>query len=472
MLTKSKFKNFLSCKNEFWLDHHFPQPSSELSLNDQLRREAGYEVEGLARQLSIFLGEHDGNVEFGKEFISADLYAKADIVVTDGATGAIDIFEVKSGTKAKEEYQIDLTFQCVVAENAGFNINNAFLITLDNTYLFDGNLAIESLLRVSDETDYVNNNKAAIAVLAAEAVEALEQSEITPRLVDYCKTNKLDCRSIRKHHLNIPEYNVSHIFNAGTKKLNVLLEAGVLTITDIPADFQMTERESARVEVEKSQTSFIDQETIRRQIEGLQYPLNFLDYESFNPAVPKFVGTRAYQQMVFQYSLHTIDACGEDVRHSYHLSRNDGRHPTEEIVERLHEDLDGRVGTIIIWSEGFEKSRNTEMGEMYPHYADLLSEMNDRVYDLRKVFSQRHYMHPDFHGRDSIKKVLPVITDLSYAGMDIADGLTASIKWYHAAMGRGTPEERTKTFADLEDYCHLDTLAMVEIYKHLSAVCA
>ncbi|MBK6588017.1 MAG: hypothetical protein IPG22_06900 [Acidobacteria bacterium] len=63
--------------------------------------------------------------------------------------------------------------------------------------------------------------------------------------------------------------------------------------------------------------------------------------------------------------------------------------------------------------------------------------------------------------------MLPVITDLSYEGMDIADGLTASIKWYHAATGRGTQEERDKTFRDLETYCHRDTLAMVEIYNHL-----
>ena len=110
------------------------------------------------------------------------------------------------------------------------------------------------------------------------------------------------------------------------------------------------------------------------------------------------------------------------------------------------------------------------MGEMFPKYADLMVELNANVYDLRKVFSRRLYMHPDFRGRDSIKQVLPVVTNLSYEGMDIGDGLTASIKWFHMATGRGTAEEREKTYQDLCTYCHLDTLAMVRIYEHLLTI--
>ena len=470
MLTKTDFRKFVDCPNEFWLHHNFPEPAGELSLNDQLRRETGYEVESLARSLSRFADDSGHKVDFGKEFIAEPLYAKADVVVTDLDTGVIDIYEVKSGTKAKDEYQIDLTFQCIVASKAGFKVRRGFLIILDNSYLFDGELDPERLLRITDETEYVEANRSTVEVNIDAAIAMLDSAEPTASLLDYCKGNKLDCSFIRRHFPDIPEYNVSHIFNAGSKKLNSLLSEGILSISDIPGDFAMTERESTRVEVERTGNIYIDRETIRNEIDGLAYPLNFLDYESFNPGVPKFPGTRPYQQMVFQYSLHTIDEPGGEMRHSFHLSRNDGRHPTEEVVERLHEDLNGRIGTVLIWSEGFEKSRNTEMAEMFPEYATFLAELNDNVYDLRKVFSQRLYMHPDFRGRDSIKKVLPVITDLTYDGMEIADGLTASIKWFHAATGRGTQEDREKAFADLEDYCYQDPLAMVEIYRHLLTI--
>lgn len=469
-LTKSDFRNFLACKNEFWLDHHFPEQRGEPTLNEQLRREAGYEVERLARTLLIFSDPNGTRVTFGRDFETDTLFAKADIVVTYLDTGGIDIYEVKSGTKVKDDYQIDLSFQCYVAEQTGLKVQNAYLIFLDNTYVFDGNLDIQSLLKISDETENVRNQLETIPSDVAMALQQRASPEPTVALTDYCKGSKLECRFLVRHFPEIPDYNVSHIFNAGSAKLNDLLAQNIVNIHDIPADLAMTGPQSAKVNVERTGNAYIQRDSIKEDLQGLKYPLNFLDYESFNPAVPKFVNTWSYQQMVFQYSLHTIEEEGAELKHSFHLSRNNGRHPSEEIVERLYEDLNGRVGTIIIWSEGFEKTRNTELAKMYPDYAAFLEEVNSAVYDLRKVFSKQRYMHPRFRGRDSIKVVLPVLSNLTYEGMAIADGLTASIKWYHAATGRGTPEEREKTFQDLEAYCHLDTLAMVKIYEHLLTV--
>lgn len=467
MINKSHIRNYLQCKNEFWLDHHFPDDMRELSLNDQLRREAGYEVERLAKTLPPFQGP---DVEFGKEFQTADLYAKADIVITDASTGEIEIYEVKSGTKAKDEYLIDLAFQCHVAAQAGFVVRKASIITVDNTYFFDGMLDASRLLRITDETEPVDEILNSLGQTISDARQWLTGAEPEITLTDYCKGNKLECRFIVRRFSDIPEYNVSHIFNAGSKKLKALLDEGILNVADIPDGFEMTDREAAIVAVERSGQPSIDRKTILDEINGLSFPINFLDYESFNPAVPKFERTRPYQQMVFQYSLHTLAEDGE-LTHSYHLSRNDGRHPTEELVERLHEDLNGRLGTIVIWSEGFEKNRNVEMGEMCPDYCDFLTSINDAVYDLRKIFSRRLYMHPAFRGRDSIKKVLPVLCpELTYDGMEIGDGLTASIKWFHMATSRGTTEERERTYQNLCTYCHLDTLAMVEIYKHLLTI--
>lgn len=465
-LTKSKFRRFIDCKNEFWLDHHFPEQVEPDSLEYQLRREAGYEVERLARTLPIFADPDGTRVTFGKDFETETLFAKADIVVTDSATGEIDIYEVKSGTKAKPEYVLDLAFQCHAATAAGFQVRKAYLIVLDTTYIFDGDLDAIRLLKVSDETEAVHVRSATLPDEIAAAIAHLNDQEPVAVLTEYCG-GKLECRFIVRHYPDIPAFNVSHIFNAGSKKLDGLLAQGIIRITDIPADFAMTDRESAKVNVERTGNVYVERDSIKEEVSGLQYPLNFLDYESFNPAVPKFLNTWPYQQMVFQYSLHTIENDGAELKHSFHLSRNDGRHPSEEIVERLYEDLNGRIGTVIIWSEGFEKTRNTELGKMFPQYTDFLEEVNAAVYDLRKIFSRQRYMHPGFRGRDSIKVVLPVLSDLTYDGMPIADGLTASIKWYHAATGRGSQEERDQTFADLEAYCFQDTLAMVKIYEHL-----
>ncbi len=468
MLTKSAFRKFVECKNEFWLDTHLPERREQFSINELHGREMGYEVERLARSLRRFADLEGYKTEFGKVFETDSLYAKADIVITEPATGEIEIYEVKSGASAKKEYLDDLAFQRHVAKSAGYIVKKVFLVTVDTSYVLDGNPDAEQLLRVTDQTDAVELIEASIAEQIEAALTCLLADEPPATLVDYCKTNKLDCRFLVRKFPNIPTYNVSHIFNAGSKKLNELLLRSILKVCNIPPDFELTELEERIVAVARSGKPEIDAATIRGELDGLKYPLNFLDYETFSYAVPKFTGTSAYQQLPFQYSLHTMDEPGGEVRHSYHLSRNDGRHPAQEVVGHLYEDLGRRIGTVIVWSEGFEISRNKELGRMYPQYAEFLSEINDHIYDLRKIFSRRLYMHPEFHGRDSIKKVLPVLCpELSYEEMKIADGVTASIKWYHMATARGSQEEREQIYQNLLGYCKLDTLAMVEIYKTL-----
>lgn len=469
MLTKSNFINFKACRNEFWLDHHYPGPARDLTLEENFRRETGYEVERLARTLQSFEPREGLSVEFGKVFQTDQLYAKADILVTDTSTGEIEIFEVKSGTSAKDEDRIDLAFQCFVAGESGFVVRRASLVFLNNQYLFDGELDIDQLFHVSNETANLQSLTVAMRDEVETAIALLGGSEPTVALTDYCG-NKLECRAIRRAFPDIPEYNISHLFKAGSKKLNSLLSQSILRLADIPRDFKLTEREALIVEVERSGEPMVDREAIQARLSNLAYPLRFLDYESCNLAVPKFVGTRPYQQMVFQYSLHTIEGPGAELQHSSHLSRNDGRHPTEEIVERLHDDLNGHIGTVIVWNETFEKERNKEMALMFPQYRQFLSEVNNNVYDLLKLFRKQLFMHPAFYGKYSIKNVLPILTDLTYDGMEIAGGMTASIKWFHAATRRGTADERKKIFNDLEAYCKRDTLAMVRIYEHLIAL--
>jgi hypothetical protein len=72
-----------------------------------------------------------------------------------------------------------------------------------------------------------------------------------------------------------------------------------------------------------------------------------------------------------------------------------------------------------------------------------------------------------FRGSTSIKKVLPVLVpELSYEGMEIADGTSAMEGWLEMVdMPDG--EERLQRRRALLDYCAQDTLAMVRILEFL-----
>ena len=199
-----------------------------------------------------------------------------------------------------------------------------------------------------------------------------------------------------------------------------------------------------------------------------EYPLHFLDYETFAYAIPQFDGVRPYQQMVFQYSLHTIDSPGAEIRHSEYLSRGDDG-LSRSVAEHLRDAMSGGMGTVLVWFEKFETKRNDEIGEMFPDLADFFTDLNAKTVDLMKIFSDNLYVDPAFKGRTSIKKVLPVLVpSLNYAELGISDGLEATIKWFRAAKWSNlSDDERETIFQDLLEYCTLDTMAMVRIYDVL-----
>ena len=120
-----------------------------------------------------------------------------------------------------------------------------------------------------------------------------------------------------------------------------------------------------------------------------------------------------------------------------------------------------------MWNKSFEMTRNKEMGKQYPKYKKILDSINDRIFDLMEVFSQQHYVHPDFLGSCSLKKVLPVLApDLSYEDLeDIQDGGIASLYWFKHIFSNSPKKD--SAIKNLLKYCELDTWAMVAIYQKL-----
>jgi hypothetical protein len=56
---------------------------------------------------------------------------------------------------------------------------------------------------------------------------------------------------------------------------------------------------------------------------------------------------------------------------------------------------------------------------MYPEYKTFFESVNAKTFDLMEVFSEFHYFDRRFKGSASIKKVLPVLTDISYDGLEV-----------------------------------------------------
>ena len=184
-------------------------------------------------------------------------------------------------------------------------------------------------------------------------------------------------------------------------------------------------------------------------------------------ALPLFNECHPYQQIPFQYSLHVQNEPNSELEHYEYLSRDAVTLPAHELLSSLAGRV-GPAGSVVTWNKSFEAARNREMALQYPEYAELMEGINNRIFDLMEIFSQQHFVHHKFKGSSSIKKVLPVLVDgFSYDNLDITNGQAAASRWYQAVSGSTTKAEANKTFESLLEYCKLDTLAMVEIYKKL-----
>lgn len=465
-LTKTDYMRYLECPREFWLNYHRPELFTQPLSREAIHRiRMGYGVQAQAK--SLFGRGGFGECEFERSFETERLSTRTDIFATDKQTGKNAIYEVKSTKNIRDEYLYDIAFQKITAEAAGVPVERVFLVHLNGDYVRRGEIEPEKLLAIEDLTEAVNEKLEETKGHIENAFRYLEIKEPSAGIAEYCRARKLDCAFIRHTHPDLPQYTIFDIKRFYGKKLDQLLAAGVLDIMDVPADFELNVKMRKQVNAAQSGEPWIEADEIREKIGSLQYPLYFLDYETVSYAIPLFDGYKPYQQAVFQFSLHIQEEKDGELQHCEFLANCAGE-PAAEVLKALQQHIAHDGGTVIVWFQTFEKLRNSEMGNLFAEHADFMDSVNERVFDLMKIFDDGLYVHPKFKGSASIKKVLPVLAPhLSYDDLEISQGMLASISWLDMLLGE-TPEElHERTRDNLLAYCKMDTRAMVEIFNFL-----
>jgi len=392
--------------------------------------------------------------------------------VLDNVEGnTFDLYEIKSSTSVKIDHEHDLAFQVIVLESAGLKIRNSAVIHVNNQYVRDGDIDTKALSTVTDITDEVRrkipltkeNIKKAHSIIALKEIP-----DVSPRYVSLGAFNEW-MEIYKLIQGEVDKYSIYNLFVPGTKRIGELEDLGVTLISDIPDDFNLTAKQHRQTEATKTGMRRIEKKNISSFLKELKYPLYFFDYETLTGVIPAFDGIRPYQQVPFQYSLHILRSPEAEVEHKEYLHITN-THPGESLIKQFQKDI-GSDGSIIVWYEGFEKSRNEELGNMFPEYKDFLRAVNDRIVDLMVPFSNGWFVDKDFFGSVSIKKVLPVIVpSLSYDKLDIQEGGTAQRLWMETVLNGKNSDIKDKIMNDLIQYCKLDTLAMVEIFKYLQSL--
>ncbi len=213
----------------------------------------------------------------------------------------------------------------------------------------------------------------------------------------------------------------------------------------------------------------IDKNAVKAFLDSLWFPLCFMDFETtYMVPIPLFDGMRPYEQLPFQFSLHVIEKEGAEPVHYAYLAK-DLKNPCEEFLSNLLAVIPAGA-SVLTWNQIFEIQRLRELAARFPEKRAEISALIENIRDLMAPFRDKSIYHWKFNGSYSIKDVLPALVDgYSYEKLSINSGDMASAAWVRMIQEPDLNEQQ-RLYSELLEYCHLDTLAMVLIWKEMHAM--
>lgn len=319
---------------------------------------------------------------------------------------------------------------------------------------------------------------------------------------------------------------ISSLYHFGTlggsnETVNQLIEDGLVSFFDLkPEHFYKSNstefgtrglRQFIQYQNTINNTEWFSDE-MKSALDKWEYPLHFIDFETYTGAMPHHKGMRPYETLAFQWSCHTILGPDTAPFHSEWIN-TENTFPNFRFAESLMQQI-GTSGTPLMWAthentvlrsilnqmEDFnyrnERLKNWLFNITKDQYrVGRLVDMND--------FTFKNYFHPKMGGKTSIKKVLPAIWNNNeylhqiawlkeYVGFDLTgviqspydklsglmadlekveavkDGTAAMKAYYDMQFGYASTDLVKKETLKklLLQYCKLDTMAMVIIWKY------
>lgn len=488
--SKSRYCNGIQCPKMLWLKKNMPDEFDDSVMNQAILS-TGNDVGDLAMGLfgdytevpySESLFEmipatqkliDDGVKNICEASFSYDgCFCSVDILRNLGGN-KVELYEVKSSTEVKDIYKEDVSYQNFVLSKLGFDVQKVCLVHINNQYVRHGELELDKLFNIVDLTDVAKSKLSEVEDNIAKFREYLEQETEPECKVGSQCSSPYDCGYWSHCAVDMPEDGEPTVWSISRlRDKQWYYENGYITFQQLYDAGVLKGNYLQQVEVElKNLPPQIKPKEVSKFLDTLSYPLYFLDFETFNPAVPLYDESSPYQQIVFQYSLHYIEKEGGELKHKECLAYP-GSDPRRQIAEQLCKDIPLDVCTTA-YNMGFEKGKIRDLAALYPDLHDHLMNIHDNIKDIMIPFQKRWYYTKEMQGSYSIKYVLPALfpddPSLNYHNLEgVHNGGEASNTFL--AMQKMDKEELEKWREHLLRYCELDTFAMVKVLEKLREV--
>ncbi len=496
LISKTKIMNGYQChKNLYWAIHNkqlIPPVSPELqALFDQ-----GNAVTEMARKLYPmgilvdfpaydFIGslhktrdllKEKTEIIFEAAFEYLGCYARADIIKYNPISQRWSIIEVKMTTKVKDEHLDDVGLQVWIMANAGLPIEKISIMHLNNLYRHSSlkentkNLFIEE-----DVTDKLRESYRLISPRLTDIFKAIKSDTVPEVSIGKKCFVPRECQFLNHcwGQLEMPTPNVFDLPALNNKKWSEakwdLYERGHIGLTNLDEKDKteiLNTQQNKALEAIICNKRFVDSAKIQNELASWKWPLIFLDFETINPAVPRYQETWPFMQVTFQFSLHVLSTREEQPQHFDFLAE-DLNDPREALAKKLIK-VCPLNGTIVAYFAKFESERLKELADHLPEYADKLNQIRERLVDPLPLLRESVY-DPKFGDSFSIKSVGPALLGdrFSYSHLKVGDGGAAQRAFEELISSKTSPMRKNELKAALLSYCEQDTLVMVELVRWL-----
>ena len=482
-LTKSSYVRATKCDRLLWLSWHRRQPYQDPLPGSPAA--TGIEIGEYAQRLfpdGVLVDEapwaHAEAVErtrtlmedpsvpaiFEAAFEADGIRIRADVVeyLGDNRWG---LREVKSSTRVKADHVVDAAVQAHVMTLSGVEPASIELIHVNRDYVFrGGDIDWPQFFARADIAEQVAAERIGMAdavntfhtVLNSATEPSIPPGPHCPKPCDYWE----HCTA------EMPADWIMNLPRLSEKRFADLTARGIKRIADIPADIDLTEHQDRMRDVIVTGRPYVSP-GLREALTTLDGPASYLDFEAMNPAIPIYPGTRPYERLPFQWSLHRNDGADGLTHEDYLAPPDTAQDPRPGFTTSLIDALSRDTAPIVVYSP-YERTVLQEMARQFPEHAPALEAIIARLVDLYVIVRSHVYL-AGFSGSFSIKTVGRALAPhFSYDGLnDVANGEQAASTFQRLVLTDLPVDERGRLRDALLAYCRLDTLALVETHQAL-----
>ena len=478
-ISKTAFIKFEQCQKAFFLYKNHPYLRDKLTVDTQLNFKRGNDVGFFAQQLfpnGIDVSQKTKNALDAEQLTQQLIEQKTPIIyeatfIFNGVLVMVDIlclendvykaYEVKSSIKVSEVYLKDACLQYYVLKNCLQNLDDFFLVTLNENYVLSGEINPKQLFKKRSIKKQAEQNIQFFNDKINQAHLLLEENKIPniaigkhcfkPYLCDYYGT------CWKNNNLENSIFNFPRI---GKEKLFEWFDSGITEVNEL-SNAQLESEINIQIKTAFTKNvAVINIENITAFLNTILQPFTTMDMEIWSAAIPQLQQTKPYEQIPF------LTCFFNGNEHTYfiteHLS-DDRYNFALNLIEHSK-----NYKSILVYDKTMEVLAINKLADLFPDLKNDLQLIAAKIVDVYPIIGNFDYYHPEFKNNFSLKTVTEVLfPNINYSV--IQSGLQAMAYFQNYKNSLDLIEKETLK-QNLISYCQTDTLATFELVNFLKAL--